>query len=49
VGQASEMQVSLHQARVSILDLDKTLDIHLVQLPNGALRVETEEATSQIL
>lgn len=49
VGQASGVQESLHQVRMSVLDMEKTFDLCISQLAEGALCAKSEEATTQLL
>lgn len=49
VGQVSGIKARLHQESATVFDTDKTLYLHVIWLPNGALCIETEEANTQLL
>lgn len=49
MGQASGVQESMNQASTKVLDTDITLDICAIQLPDGALCTETDEASAYLL
>jgi len=49
VGQASGHKVILNQASESVLDIDKLLDLCVIQLPKVSLHAGTDEQRAQIM
>lgn len=48
MGHASGIQVSVQQASMIVMEIDRNLDLRVIPLLEGSLHVEADEANTQL-